>query len=1569
MAIDKLIPQYLNSDTDQKLVKSVEMTDNLNVRVSNDAEGTSGVIKNIKGNEVVAAKTSSDAFPSGDNRVIGSIANEKNKEILFLVWNNLLNHGIYRFDMTDGKYSKLYQDGVLNFKKSSYADCDVVINENGETLFYWTDNVNPPMKVNVQRLINGGYPTSLNSGTNEEKLLSLTVAKQPPLKAPSYNIVNNSSISGDSRIKSENYQFAYRYIYEDGESTALSPYSSLSVANSQLVDGFNTNNQKNFFNQINVSVKNTVADVSKIIVYAKRVNGQFFEIKELDNLNNTSSSVVQFTDNVIGSFLSDTDRKKIYDNVPQLARSQSIAGNRLMYGNYTEGYENTDTDTEIIPNYHAAPEVYNLEVELNDSISARFKDFTIDYTNIPSVIPSGSKIAINVFFDIENVMIGGGSDEHVSLSGNELEIFFKHKSDDTDKKIGHYVISSIRGIGSVSNFFNNLWTGFLGVPSDFDPGLTFSSEGIQIKEIIDIPSGSSKADVQDLVSNKITSKEYSTFLNPADNERRFSTLNTGGSTPFNTESASFKGTMLSSIAYQGITNEVQEFRIYPETAELQIYEFTDGAGRVTEIVRTKKFKLNQTGRNGIYTGENIYLVKATLLNGTCGLFTSLIGGASFKSGASHKLGMVYYDDRGRSSGVQELGSFYANHLNNRSLENNLDGKISAVLKIKHDAPSWAKRWSPVYVGKGNIDLKFQYGVKGAFVPTNNIERSTVFSSDENIYISLNSLFNKDSSYTKSSKALINYSFEEGDKLRIIKYGDNQRTREEFSVVDYVTLTNEESVNPILEKITEKSTDATTGDFLILKDNPNASLFNYSAVTENQSKWFENCVIEVYRDSKEVEENVYYEIGKSYGITNGSHDNERTANSFGGTLTTVNGVRTITSTVEAFKGDTINNGSSFLLVGNVYKKDSEYIIHVTDSSAISLSDGLHVFTVVRPEPAINVSLGDVYYRVRGCVVSSDQINTLTYNNLNSQNTLIEFVEDYSVSDFFKSKSTSLGRPFAYIPEAKNIRRRASITYSDPYVADTDRLGLASFNLSLANWTDLELANGSIQSMKNRNEAITVIQESKACQVPINRNLVQFSNGDSNITASANVLSTPNYYAGDFGTSNPESVVERFGVIYYVDSKAGKIIRLSADGITPVSEKGMDSFFEEKFKSLYSYTDSPRVVGGFDPDNNEYLVTVEPLEESVVSIGSDEYSIPVDGNNNFVVQGYVFTPSTVLWNIWGNLWNTFCGNWDDIGNGIVMLDNIYGTQSVLIDDEFTGSTGTINVLVTDSTYSFSIIATLNLATGVITFPSSTCEGTSITVGSAASVENGFTIAYKHKDGRWGSKYSFKPSMYVNINNELYSFFENSSGLMWKHNTNNTRNNFYGVGYNSVVEVVSNPNPSMVKLYEAIGVEGSGNWSATFENEDQSTTLQTSDFEAKEGHKYAMIPRNESGSTGHQIYLGKVESISGDKITFTSPVNKLPFVIGDILKTAVNSNLTGTGMEISGITDRKTIQCTTTVSNISVGNNVFVEHSAKIDGDTMRGVYLKTKITSSDTEPFEVHALSFSYDRSRLHNDRVN
>jgi hypothetical protein len=73
------------------------------------------------------------------------------------------------------------------------------------------------------------------------------------------------------------------------------------------------------------------------------------------------------------------------------------------------------------------------------------------------------------------------------------------------------------------------------------------------------------------------------------------------------------------------------------------------------------------------------------------------------------------------------------------------------------------------------------------------------------------------------------------------------------------------------------------------------------------------------------------------------------------------------------------------------------------------------------------------------------------------------------------------------------------------------------------------------------------------------------------------------------------------------------------------------------------------------------------------------------------------------------------------------------------------------------------------------------------------------------------------------------------------------------------------------------------------------------------------------------------------------------------------------LQGLVDRKTISCSS--AGINVGDNVFVEHNSSVDGDPMRDVYASVKLTSSDTEPFEVHAVSVSYDRSRLHNDRVN
>ena len=49
-SIDKIIPRYLNSDDDERLIKRTEMVDAQNVRVSVDSEIDAQVLKNAWGN-------------------------------------------------------------------------------------------------------------------------------------------------------------------------------------------------------------------------------------------------------------------------------------------------------------------------------------------------------------------------------------------------------------------------------------------------------------------------------------------------------------------------------------------------------------------------------------------------------------------------------------------------------------------------------------------------------------------------------------------------------------------------------------------------------------------------------------------------------------------------------------------------------------------------------------------------------------------------------------------------------------------------------------------------------------------------------------------------------------------------------------------------------------------------------------------------------------------------------------------------------------------------------------------------------------------------------------------------------------------------------------------------------------------------------------------------------------------------------------------------------------------------------------------------------------------------------
>ena len=92
---------------------------------------------------------------------------------------------------------------------------------------------------------------------------------------------------------------------------------------------------------------------------------------------------------------------------------------------------------------------------------------------------------------------------------------------------------------------------------------------------------------------------------------------------------------------------------------------------------------------------------------------------------------------------------------------------------------------------------------------------------------------------------------------------------------------------------------------------------------------------------------------------------------------------------------------------------------------------------------------------------------------------------------------------------------------------------------------------------------------------------------------------------------------------------------------------------------------------------------------------------------------------------------------------------------------------------------------------------------------------TVSYSEKSKGWTSfktfykSYDTSPAEVqglehgLSLNNNYYTFFD---GHIWKHHSNETRNNFYGTQYTSDVTVLFNDQPEAVKSFNTINYEGS-------------------------------------------------------------------------------------------------------------------------------------------------------------------
>ena len=258
------------------------------------------------------------------------------------------------------------------------------------------------------------------------------------------------------------------------------------------------------------------------------------------------------------------------------------------------------------------------------------------------------------------------------------------------------------------------------------------------------------------------------------------------------------------------------------------------------------------------------------------------------------------------------------------------------------------------------------------------------------------------------------------------------------------------------------------------------------------------------------------------------------------------------------------------------------------------------------------------------------------------------------------------------------------------------------------------------------------------------------------------------------------------------------------------------------------------------------------------------------------------------------------------------------------------------------------------------------------------NGFTLGYNISNNTWVSTYTFYPDMYADQNGTMYSGVyvdptgDDNAIIFHSHDNETAYNTFYGAAAAaSRVGVVSNYNPSMVKVFNALSIEtDSTNWTVTDVTTDLDTNARTFSLDEREGAMYTAIGGDEStNSTHHIIPIGRVSShdSGSNSVTFTNRVNVLPLTPGATVMEIDGSNLVNVGngntaRTFSGITSNRTIVLSGATTIDLDGKDLVLVTDQAQNGDPIRGRWAQITITNNQSTQFELFCVNTHFADSK-------
>ena len=1184
----------MNKDTDQRLIRNGEYIDAINIRIgSEETNSEIGAVSNVKGNAKLTTLMFDGVELSANARCIGAYEDGEAETIYWFIHdNNFVSSNTGKIDMIvsfDTKTSALtyhivsVDDGsgvntTLNFDEQYLiTGVDLV-----DDLLFFTDNLNPPRKINVTNAYTQPVNVTSTDGITAEQLL---VLKRPPTNSPTIQSVETST--QNNFLEERFVSFAYRYRYEDGEYSATSQFSEPSFIPNVFkftTDAFLNEGMANITNACIITYNAGGFLVKSIELLFKDMNtGIIKVIEELDKdelgLVDNTDYTFTFSNSKIFTVLPDSEILRLYDNVPRLAQAQTIMGNRLVYGNYVEGYDLVDVAgnatkleyvTELVAN-----EVGSLDIDGTTSIGTYSINGTqnisdsilnIDLDGVELKI--GSLLSITIRFSHSTFT---GDTPPPAQTTTTIEINFIYTlqqnfnsvfelANDTDfiEKIG--TAANIQTVNNACNgtTFTDVFN--CSIPTNLDSLTKYQSGITTVNEPISIISSASSTViglqlpamrfVDDILTPTFNVYEYYGIIA---SEIQF--VETGSPKSLHSNRGYEVGIVYmdeynrSTTALVSATNNIHvpcsnsdlQNKIRVTIPNTQIAPYW--ASRYKFVIKPDKENY-ETIYSNIFFNDTQSDSEWLLLEGENTRKVEVGDRLIVKADTNGALNRCAYTT------ILDKGSKEENFLSPPPVDEDGDELYvpsGVYVKVK------SNDFSAVLYKYTQTDSGFQEITVGKWgtieypklqLTVNEYDGTTYF--DERIP-------------TGSQIDLYFRTFREGGSG--CGAGACELREFEFDVV----LTASEDYDNLY--------DFFVGDNVI--DIINAQGYaNAGCGNTPPNCVFTDTIIDqaVYG----TEEAMLDAVIPSTGTNNLQFlrfNNDKLQLVITGTRAC--GIRDkLNSSVE---GRVIITRRNNLLVFETEPQDALPDLWYESSTSYAITGGFHEGNVQNQSAS------------QSAIIDTAFFNCYTFGN---------GVESYKVRDSIVGKPLEFGNrtTTTLAQDFKEAHRFADLTYSGVYNDETNVNKLNEFNLGLLNFKPLEDDFGYIMKLDGRQTDILVLQEDKISYVLAGKNLISDSTGGGVISSVPQVLGTQVARSEEYGISfNPESYAKWGYDKFFTDAKRGAVIQLRGSSygneqLTVISNLGLRSFFRDKFIEDFS----KQKLGGYDPFYNEYVLGVSDIE---------------------------------------------------------------------------------------------------------------------------------------------------------------------------------------------------------------------------------------------------------------------------------------------------------------------------------------------------------------------------------------